>query len=537
MFITPNSDIFVLHGVPLDPSYDHTIYFASGTEQYNYFNSRAKYRFTNQYYQRHGRNYVRVQQLADNMYDCNYLMFRNTSFGLRWFYAFILSINYINNNVSEIEYQIDVMQTWAFDYTLNPSWVIREHVDDDTIGLHTEPESLNIGPMLYTDLGDIIYSSSRLGAQLKAVVACTIDQNYDDYAGGMYCGLFSAINYIDFSLLDGGTSLANWLEGAVNANKGESILNIFLVPSVMIPVGSSAVTLSKTFTKNTAWKVNGYPKNNKIYTYPYNYLYITNNNGNSADYAWERFSSPGVAMFELKGVLNTLPEMSLTPILYDGVADANFNERLFLQEFPEVSWSNDFFKAWLAGYGRIEIASDVQGLANGAVKAAVSASSGDALTAGTSVGNALYDGLEILNKMAVYDSMPRQLKGRSTNALNIDWESATSTTGEDTLVGFRAYNVRIKDEYMLKIDDFFSRFGYTTNRLKIPNRYVRENWTYTRTADCTITAGNTGGGDGLPGDDEKTICSIYNRGITFWRVPANVGNYSLSNLPLSAVQV
>ena len=230
------------------------------------------------------------------------------------------------------------------------------------------------------------------------------------------------------------------------------------------------------------------------------------------------------------------PEMSCSPENYNGVT-VNRNERIILDVFPECSWSSDYFMAWLAGQGRIELAGDIQNFANEAVTAARTSSSadlaknpekaaGDALQMGA---NALYDGLEIVNKCYVYDSLPPQLHGKTTNGINVFVNSATGITSSDTLVGFRAYLMHVREEYMLKIDDFFSRFGYACNRLKEPNRNVRQNWTYTRTSNCTLKAGNPAGGNGMPGEDEAKICAIYNRGITFWSNPANVGNYNLPN--------
>ena len=37
--------------------------------------------------------------------------------------------------------------------------------------------------------------------------------------------------------------------------------------------------------------LDGYaPRNNKLLSYPYNFLYVTNNQGNSAIYRWEFFN-------------------------------------------------------------------------------------------------------------------------------------------------------------------------------------------------------------------------------------------------------
>ena len=111
MYISPNTTVRLLHNVPLDPTYDHTIYFDSQANQTNYFISKQKRAFTKNTYQRHTRDTMKVAVLADEIFDCNYMMFQNTAYGNKWFYAFITSIEYVNNVTSIVTYQIDVLQT------------------------------------------------------------------------------------------------------------------------------------------------------------------------------------------------------------------------------------------------------------------------------------------------------------------------------------------------------------------------------------------------------------------------------------------
>ena len=74
------------------------------------------------------------------------------------------------------------------------------------------------------------------------------------------------------------------------------------------------------------------------------------------------------------------------------------------------------------------------------------------------------------------------------------------------------------------IDDFFTRFGYAMNRLTTPNRSARPHWNYVKTAGCTVTGS-------VPADDMRKICGIYDVGVTWWKNPAEIGNYSLDNSP------
>ena len=95
MYIEPNSNITIYHNVPLDNTYNHTLYFNNLAEQNTYFHknqSIIKYNLTAQSYQRVVKGSMRVAVKADNLYDCNYLSFQNASFGTKWFYAFITSV-------------------------------------------------------------------------------------------------------------------------------------------------------------------------------------------------------------------------------------------------------------------------------------------------------------------------------------------------------------------------------------------------------------------------------------------------------------
>lgn len=160
MYIQPNTDVIIFQGVPLDNTYTDTIYFTSVNEQYNFFVSNyTRKNFGSQSYQRVNKNRIRLQVLADTIATYNYMLFRNTAYGNKWFYAFITDINYINDNCTEIEYEIDVMQSWLFEVTLEPSYVEREHVAQDGPGQHLEAENTDLGRIIcqyteYTNLFD-----------------------------------------------------------------------------------------------------------------------------------------------------------------------------------------------------------------------------------------------------------------------------------------------------------------------------------------------------------------------------------------------
>ena len=142
MYIEPNTVIKFLTGVRLEPTYQNTIYFANKTAQYNYFNSKTKIQRTDRYFQRHSTGSLKVNIPVEDLYDCNYMMFQNSAFTNKWFYAFILNVDYVNNTTSIVYFAIDFMQTWFFDYTIEPSFVLREHSQTDVAGDNIVPETI-----------------------------------------------------------------------------------------------------------------------------------------------------------------------------------------------------------------------------------------------------------------------------------------------------------------------------------------------------------------------------------------------------------
>ena len=143
--------------VPLEFGSQHTILFDTKTQQDSYFNSKIKQSgtFTNISYQRHRAGKMRLQASISLLGTTNYLRFVNPTFDNKEFYAFILDIEYINNSTIEITYAIDPLQTWMFDYTVNPCYIDREHAETDNVGDNRVNEGLDTGAYVQAGLEEI----------------------------------------------------------------------------------------------------------------------------------------------------------------------------------------------------------------------------------------------------------------------------------------------------------------------------------------------------------------------------------------------
>lgn len=505
MYIAPNTTIRMLKDVPLDNTYRNTIYFAYVTNQTSYFSGKTKYTFAAQSYQRVQKGTLRIGRKADDLYDCNYLMFQNTAYGNKWFYAFVTGVEYVNNETSEVSFEIDVMQTWHFDYDVNMSFVEREMSTTDNIGDNLVPENLEIGDYIYKDLG-----LTSLFNLYQIVIAATFDENMDDATGGMYGGVFSGLHYNVFSSWQ---SAASFISEATEQNKADGIVSIFMLPIAFTADYQS--TMPEVFDierDKHLTDIDGYvPKNNKLFTYPYNLLYVTNNEGNVANYAFEYFSTDK-CNFNVSGAMCCTPECMLVPLNYKGVAK-NYNEKLTIGNFPQCAYTVDTFKAWVAQNQNQLALNAINAIGTTAAGAAAMYASGGMLGAGMTL-NGIQQIGSLVASVSDKSTLPPQARGGGGSIINM----------ANQIKGFQFYYAHIRAEFARIIDDYFNAYGYATHRVKIPNRVIRPHWNYVKTVNVSLTGS-------VPADDMAKLRQIYDNGVTFWRNGDEVGNYALDNRP------
>lgn len=605
MYIAPSTNIKLLKGVPLDNSYDHTLYFEDASSQATYFASMAKYTYTNNTYQRVNKGTMRIGVCADNIYDCNYMMFQNTNFGSKWFYAFINSVEYINNDVTEIEYEIDDIQTWFFDFDFEYSFIERQHTPDDEMYKYYEPEPVDVGEYVQVNqhkLVDenliLIMQITKLELTISPSASVTMEGPaiYDDCPQGTI--------YIAFKpTADGLSSLEQVIhELNTNLDANNIIINMYMAidpgltnwgvypplgvnilpDSCPIPTGTRGLHTvingsngaNNTDNNNMSLPKNGdfsnvllggenldpehginttayKPKNNKLYTYPYNFCSIYNGCGESLilryEFGTDNSQNLGRGTFGVKLISTiTAPVQTiLTPINYKNVnnnsgQDSDYNnglltEQISISNYPVCSWAFSAYERWVS---RDMPPSVLNAFMGGATKgmemnftkptkresthAFVNRYMHQAFNAQASVVSDVSDIL-VQSHMASYSGNIAKGNTNVGGALKPN-KSLTFFTNRTTITGEKAK----------VIDEFFTMFGYALNRCQIPQRKARDKWTYIKTRGCHINPKNTSG-YGLPSDAQENICNIHNNGITYWVNPSEVGHYNLTNTPINDV--
>ncbi len=560
MYIQPNSMVRLLTNVPLDNTYAHTIYFANKTAQQSYFESKTKAGciLGQQSYQRYAKGVIRLQKLADDIFDCNYMMFQNTSYGNRWFYAFINNVEYISNTVCEISYEIDVIQTWFFDVTLLQSFVEREHSATDVAGDNIVPEPVPIGEMYmgepiasgYFNIFDVVVVSPYTYMQndpLQPWESIVTEKHID--------GMPTILCYQAFDSTNDSTSVAgvSFLAKAMSEfPDNDDIVAVYLVPHSMIdyPYGQQTVRIDTDnfqgltipyFNRHPASLSHGYtPKNKKLLTYPYNKLVIDTADGNLSEYAFEFFdeyqegsSHITSISFLLKGYRGINCSFKAVPIHYKG-EDVNYTEGCLLTDFPNVGIVTDSFKAWVAQNKTrvaLQTATDLLGVGTGAGTVMAGSQIMTPITNVLSKKGAemMAGGYEQIGKSGVKGIGGTLAEFADKSRLRYHPKVGSNDGSQEIVWGkkdFTGIQYSVNPQNALIIDDFFNCYGYATHRVKVPNRNVRPHWTYVKTIDINIESN-------APADDTNKIASIYDHGITFWKNANEVGNYSLDNSPVT----
>lgn len=550
--------------VPIENDYKHTYFFKSRDEQYNCFYGLRKKDlcFEDLSYQRKD-EYIRVPAHFDEVSKCNYVMYKNPNYSY-WRYAFITDVKYMDEGRTDVYIETDVLQNYFFDYDVFESFIDREHADKDS-----EP---NITPEENFELGEHMINSYAFTDELKgcyAIVASNFnpDTNLRFSTVRIHEGMITGTKWYAFDLsgedengdLSSGfierietelSAMATFIRDATKDGQAESIQSIFAVPKAIInpqninadrslkntiydyPYGS---TFAYELSRPTS--VSGYtPRNAKLLQYPYSYILVSNNSGASNIYRYEDFyyfdgdsssnaigatdissmNTTSKCRFIIRGVPSEGCSIKLIPMQYKGKTGENNeydDEGFMCGKYPTFSWSTDAYTNWLA-----------QNSANMSIDAGMAGAQAAAGAIGSLI--SMDFGGAVRSALSPADTLINQIKAKNTASFSPNIAKGNVTGGDINFAsgrnGFHFYQMGIKPEIARTIDDYFTMYGYKTNRLKVPNTGHRSRFWFTKTVEVNLD------GD-VPQTDLQKIKDCYNRGVTFWVDHANIGRYADEN--------
>lgn len=532
MYIEPNSIIRIYNNLPIYNDYRNTLFFASKNEQTTFFSTNQnilKHTFTRQSYQRINRGKMRLGISADSMYDCSYLSFQNTNYGSKWFYAFINSVEYVNNETCEIEYEIDVIQTYLFDVQLKECFVEREHSVSDGLFESMTAENFNIHN--YTATKTHIKNLRDKGMVAIGLATDTPTGNFDPslYAT-TYANVFVGMIGFHYDLYtpEGRNLLSELIGPNGYAGKPTALLKMQEVPNWLVDNTNSGNNYhaSEQIEFEMSETLNGYtPKNKKLFNYPFNKLMVTNSEGTSIDLAFEYFPLVNLkpwVVFKLDGVRIPSPEIIFYPYSYMGITN-NYELTLSFMDFPQIAWSSDYYREWLNNnHYRISTA-----MSNMAIHSISTGITGLSQFASGNIGGALQSAQNIAESSLVEMNTLAGQASQATAVPNKNYGSISTTN--ISAINVDKYTIKMiqmcpPTDILKTIDDFFTMFGYNVSKVKKPNISSRPHFNYVKTNGCVLVGK-------CPAGVNKMISRIYDSGITFWKSYNEIGNYSLDNSP------
>lgn len=512
---TPNSTIKMMQ-VPLENDYKHQLKFKTLQDQNSYFDNKIMKTYANVTFIRNDQA-IKLSGSYDEMMMYNYCYYENPSYGSKRFYAFITQIEFIATDTVKLYLELDVYQTWQFDLTFNMCFVEREHTSNDTIGFNTIPENLEIGEYVIQER----IKDTNLTGNLKLVIQSTVNPSelIDDY-GAIYNGIYSGVKYYTYPTI----GLDMILNTMASNSKIDAITGMFYAPDWLIPqsgggdVNESDDVYSYEINIGKINTLSGYtPKNKKCLTYPYCAVVVSNANGGNAIYhpnEWDLYFSD--MKFKVIGALTPGCAIRIYPRDYKGLLD-NIDEGINLGKYPQVNWATDQFTNWLTqnavNVGTNLIGSGIQIVGGGMMM-------GTPTTAFGGVG-AIASGVSgianTLNEVHKASLVPPQSSG------NINSGDVITSSKNNT---FHIYKMVIKEEFAKIVDDYFTMFGYKTNRVKVPNLTGRKNFNFVKTIDCNLDAP-------IPQDHLNKLKNIFNTGVTLWHDPNKMHQYDEDNSIIS----
>ena len=429
----------------------------------------------------------------------------------------------------------------------------RQHTPTDLLGEHLVDEGLETGDYIVQE--DISYASTPIivmavtevwnpnagiSGKFEPVTGTTV--NGKDAYGDYFTGV-AFETYYDNDL----ATLKTDLERYVEKNKVGAIVSIFMAPSEVFESGFGTDISVTILTYQHGGSTSGYyvgdhpVRNKKLLQYPFNFLQVSNMQGECAEYKYEYFTDPTNISLGRWGNKSVKPGVLLWPKNYKGV-DNNYDEGIALNNYPMCSFSYDTYKAWLAqNAGSLSAAFLGSGLAIGAgAMPGVAALSGGASNSGiigTFMGatdkkhgamltGGLASAMGLLGKIADHATLPNTNHGGNNGDLMY----------QAGLARFTIYHKCITKDYAQRIDTFFDAYGYKVSRLGVPQRNVRPCYTYVKTVDCSLKSHGLINGVApfeVPSDDQRKIEEIYNKGIRFWTTRAVFGVFSYTTNPNS----
>lgn len=577
----PNSTLYLCKNVDLDPNYNYTIDFDNITAQANYFDSKIATEFEIN----EGYSYVRdtqalkVQAKVDDLLGINYLFYNN---GNKRYYAFITKKEYVSETCTKIDFKLDVLQSFIFNYEIDESFVEREHQDRFNLVNNVltpiyskTDENIDLGKVYKVIESNIIKNDNR-ASNLQDVniawytIVCsdkllqneTITNMYGVHSGyyiyflpvvignnGGYHFTFSGTDLetditeitkntktlaiflskytpfsVDYSLV--GTDR---IEVNLNGSEWSGLVVGSTTGYRVISAGSLKVSQPREFFNRNIFTESTPSINNlkqmkyetKLLTSPYSKL-IVRANEDKAEFAIEEFTNNIKLTMGFDYSYNN--KMLIKPKDYLGgnldnvVISTNNNELALLND----AWRN--YEAQNKASLRSGILTSGALAGAGVILGVATGGIGLAVTGGAILSQASQITNEIIKRHNIQET-PDSLK-KAMGSVVVD----RLIKDNNMLVELH----EIDNEHKVRVYNYLYHYGYKCNDFKKPNTRSRYYFNYIKTIGANIKTN-------IDADFRAEIENAYNNGITIWHYRnattfKGVNNYNYENVEINLME-
>ena len=499
-------------------------------------------------------------------------------------YAFVNDVTFVSKNVISLSYEIDVIQTYLFQggCSLKECYIERTHTQTDGIGDHIEPEPIKPGNMVLKNhkvgmsatLASwkvLVYTTISVADAFQCEMGLFVDDNFEGYVSlgmgtragmpqGLYCNVFDDMNVLPkfiralyYGLIDENidpTDVPKRCKERAMAFMN-SIVCIVAVPNDLgityadlagttVTIGGTQYTVDSDLhcgeiATNSGHGKHWYlpksdylsdidgmtPKNNKLFTAPYNSIHITDGDAGQQDYPVELMSivsheEVDTFHFYIEMAVQPNPEIICVPYGFpkQPIGNKGIEYRVTINNLPQFGWVTDTYLQWLAQSRTSTVIN--------AITSGMKVAAGAFITGATLGMSAPVIGASaVLGAGQVGLSTGAKLTDEEANAWqspdssHISSAQALAVMGEKT---YHAYQKCINITDAKRIDNFFTAYGYAVNTIGQPMfTNPRFNQHYIKTGNCCVRGG-------APASVIKTIESIFDKGITIWN--GEVGDYT-----------
>lgn len=482
MIIYPSGLVQLFTTVPLEKNTRKSIKFANISEQNTYFNGKVKYQYSNVSYVRTEKG-IKIEAEYDNIMCVSYMRFQNTGFSSKWVYAFVDNIRYVSNNVYELSFTIDELQTWLFDYDIAEGLIERETVASDVIGEHLIDEGIAVDNVIM----EMIEHNYKLQESTRLIIEFTPSTelyiagkiaNIPQIEAGVIGKVYTGSSYKTFLM-----SETNEIENFINLllASGNEITNMYMCPADFFAEEQKSQWLPNV---NIPSSFNGYkPRNNKLFTYPFTYITVVGTN--EENYRFEKMRNQTIG-FEQNACIVPSVAVSMIPLYYNGI-EYNYSRAVELRGFPVSSWLDN----------GIRISSVLKDMMS-STKIKTTTDENDEKTHEVTTDK---------------PSWKQSSKVHGNMSADIAWSN--------DYMGYKLYVHGITSETAKAVDDYFTQNGYKVDVIKKPTRN-REKYDFVKTRNCSVVGE-------IPTSAKNYIKEMYDHGITLWYNASDYGNYNVEN--------